>query len=209
MKVVPFIHQDQDDLLANTYLLVDEANDCVVIDPSALNHEIENYVNKHCLTMKGILLTHGHFDHIKGVNVLAEKFNVPIFVGFYDFDKLSDPETNCSYYFNLKVTVDYPVSSVSESEKISLLKEDIVVLETPYHTSGSISYFLKESKIVFTGDALFKGCIGRSDLPTGDSRLIDRTLRKLLSLDKEIKVYPGHGPFTSIQEERIVNKFVK
>ena len=90
MKIIPFIYDDEDDLFANTYVLIDSDNNCVVIDPSKQYCGIINYIQKNHLSLKGILLTHGHYDHIRGVDLLVNEFNVPVFIGFEEEDLIRD-----------------------------------------------------------------------------------------------------------------------
>lgn len=208
MEVVAFTYHDPDDLFANCYLLRDSDNTCVVIDPSVDGNGIVDYINTNHLVLKGILLTHGHFDHIRGVNRLLKDFKVDVFVGVDDVELLHDPSLNCSSFYKKAITIDTNPVPLFDGETINVLDEPIKVIYTPYHTSGSVSFFLKESKMVFSGDSLFKSMVGRSDLPTSRPRLRKESLQKLLELDDEIKVYPGHGKSTTIGEERKNNPFI-
>ena len=208
IKVVPFIYKDDDDLKSNCYLLIKDQK-CVVIDPSSLTG-IDSYILKNNLELVGILLTHGHFDHMRGVDILVNRFHCPVFIGFYDEPKLKDPFLNCSVFATKNhVIVDSKAETVSDNNVLTLLGEDIVCLETPYHTNGSISYYLPDSKMIFTGDFLFAGSVGRDDLPTACPKMFRSSMAKLTALPSETKVYPGHGPFTTIGEELIHNTFVK
>ena len=206
MKVIPFVYDAYDDLISNTYLLIDSKNQCVVIDPGCAYEGIVNYVKKNNLLPKAILLTHGHFDHMRGIDIFAKEFPVPLFVGFFDLDNLKDPSLNCSENFeNGDVVIATPGIDLSEKDTIDLLEEKIFILETPFHTKGSICFYLKDSKILFSGDTLFKRGIGRTDLKGGNPRDIYPTLKKLFALDGDVKVYPGHGPTTTIENERMLN----
>ena len=209
IKVIPFIYVDLDDLYANTYVLIDEKNECVVVDPAKPDQGIVKYIQKNDLTLKGILLTHGHIDHIRGVDAIFHVFHCPVYIGFEDQDKLNDEFSNCSMLFGDSFIISAPSITVADKEALKLLEEDIHVVETPYHTSGSVCYYLKESQLLFTGDFLFKGGIGRCDLPTAMPKEFDNSLRKILALPKETKVYPGHGKSTTLEEECRANPFVK
>ena len=209
LKVIPFIYNDIDDLKANTYLLIDENKDCLVIDPSSIKDGVINYIKREGLTLKGILLTHGHFDHFKGVENLVKEFNVKIYISFLDSSLLGDSNLNCSKLCGENVTYDKSVETLVDNEKINLLKDEIVVISTPYHTEGSICFYDKLNNLLFSGDSLFKNSIGRYDLPTSNFRSLKSSLSKILSLPEEVKVYPGHGQFTSIKEERKINTFNK
>ena len=210
IKIIPFVYNnDPDELLANTYVLVDSLNFCVVVDPSKNNENIKNFIIKNNYILKGVLLTHGHFDHFGGAEVLVKAFNVPLFIHALDEIMLKDEKMNCSVYMSRAYQYPFDVEYYSNKEELSLLNENIEVIPTPYHTKGSVSLYLKESKAVFTGDSLFYRGVGRSDLPNNDSRKQYESVSKLLSLPEDTKVYPGHGPFTSIKEERVSNQFVK
>ena len=102
-KVIPFIYEDRDELYANTYVLIDDDNNCVVIDPAKAYDGLVNYIKKNNLTLKGVLLTHGHADHIRGVDTLVNAFNAPVYIGFDDLDMLKDTFTNCSEFLGENV----------------------------------------------------------------------------------------------------------
>ncbi len=208
MKVIPFIYNDEDDLMSNTFILVDNNQSCVVIDPSNSNDGIINFIEKNNFSCKAVLLTHGHFDHMRGVDKIVNKYSCPLYIGFDDIPLLKNSYLNCSELCNSSLVVESNGISLSDNEVLHLLDEDIKVISTPYHTQGSVSYYLEKSGILFPGDALFNGGIGRSDLPTGNRKLIPSTLEKFSSLPDNTKVYPGHGPFTSISTERMLNTFV-
>ncbi|MCR5185376.1 MAG: MBL fold metallo-hydrolase [Bacilli bacterium] len=189
MKVIPFYYDDFDDLNANTYVVIDDLNQCVVIDPSKDYDGIINYIEKNNLTLKGVLLTHGHIDHTRGVNKLINHFHVPYFIGFEEETLLNHPLMNCSIFIDGKdIKFNSKPELVSEGEKLHLLNEDIECIHTPFHTSGSYCYFLRNSKLLFTGDFLFKGSVGRSDLPTGSNKDFPHSIQKIMALDDEVKI---------------------
>ena len=99
MKIIPFTYDAYDDLISNTYLVIDNKNQCVVIDPGCAYQGVVNYVKKNNLTPKAILLTHGHFDHMRGIDIFEKEFLVPLYVGFLDLDNLQDISLNCSKDF--------------------------------------------------------------------------------------------------------------
>ena len=209
MKVIPFIYQDDDDLMANTYVIVDENNNCVVIDPSKDYDGIKNFIIKNQYTLKAVLLTHAHTDHMRGVNVLTESFHAPLYLGEYEIPYLNDPSCNCSLFLNEDINIKASPLSLKDKEVINLLSSPIEVIWTPYHTEGSVCYYLPEENILFSGDSLFASSIGRSDFKNSKPKMMDDSLRKIMKLPIESKIYPGHGPFTSIKQERITNYFVK
>lgn len=209
IKVTPFIYEDFDDIYANTYVLNDEDDNCVVIDPAKDNLGLVNYIEKQQLRLKAILITHGHIDHIRGIDVLVEQFSVPVYIGFYEIDKLTDPYQNCSALLAEPLIVRAKAITVADQEVLSLLKEDIIVIETPYHTSGSVCYFIKSSQLLFTGDFILPQTVGRCDLPSSKPKALKTSLAKILVLPPKTKIYAGHGKSTSLQDELRVNPFVK
>lgn len=209
MKVIPFIYEDIDDLFANTYVLIDNS-DCVVIDPGRDYRGIVDYINKNQLSLKAVLLTHGHFDHMRGVNILLEEFDSPLYIGFFDEDRLTDSYKNLSGLFsNEEVVISRKAITISDNETILLLNEPIKVIETPFHTKGSVCYYLKDSGFLFSGDTLFKGSIGRDDLPGAEPSKKKSSLAKLMTLPDNTKVFPGHGGSSTIGDEKKYNPFVK
>ena len=209
IKVVPFIYEDKDDLYANTYVLIDEQNQCVVIDPAKAYDGLINYIDNHDLTLKGILITHGHADHIRGIDCLVVAFRVPVYIGYEDLEKLTDSYSNCSEFLGEKVVVNAKAIAVGDTAVIRLLNEDIHVIYTPYHTAGSVCYYLKDSGILFTGDFIIPHGIGRCDLPTAKPKELRNSMDKILALPKATKIYGGHERSSSLEIEMRVNRYVK
>ena len=209
IKVVPFIYEDDDDFYANTYVLIDENNNSVIIDPSKDYPGIINYIKKNNLSLKAVLLTHGHFDHMRGVDNLYASFKMPVYIGFDDCDKLKDKYLNCSYLLGQSLSVNAPVDTLADKQILKVLSEDILVIHTPYHTSGSLCFYFKDSGLLFTGDFILPHGVGRSDLPSAKPHELNRSMAKIFALPKETKIYAGHGPFSTIETELRVNPFVK
>ena len=209
IKVVPFIFDDYDDVYANTYLLIDEENNCVLIDVGKEYPGIVNYLKKNNLSLKAILITHGHFDHIRGVQIVLNEFDVPLCIGFDDEEKLTDTFTNGSSFFGKKIVVNKKAITLADSDILHYLSEDIKVIATPYHTSGSVCYYLKDSCLLFTGDFIIPHSVGRSDLPTAMPKELRNSMAKILALPENVKIYGGHGSFSTLEIEKRVNPFVK
>ena len=209
IKVVPFIYEEDDGLFSNTYLLYDQENNCVVIDPSKEYPGIVNYIKKNNLNLKAVLLTHGHIDHMRGADLLVDTFNAPLYIGFDDEDKLTDTYANCGDFLGENGIVKSKANTLADNEVLHLLSEDIKVIAVPYHTSGSVCFYLKESEVLFAGDFIIMHGIGRSDLPSAMPREFNRSMAKILALPDETKIYGGHGPSSTLSIERRVNPFVK
>jgi len=178
-----------------------QTREAIIIDPGldvpSEAEQIVRYVDKSKLKVKFIVNTHGHPDHIQGDRTLKEKYSVPICIHVYDAHCLDALGGNIS-----------PVNILLEDE--GLLKfgqETLKVMHTPGHTPGSIS-FVGET-LVFTGDTLFAGGIGRTDFPEGSNLEMRRSLKKLLHLPDNYVVYPGHGAVSTIGEEKRVNPFLQ
>ena len=208
MKVEKFDYNDIEELFANTYIVSDDNGNAVIIDPSVDNDRVGDYIVKNSLTPKAILLTHGHFDHIRGIDRLAKRFSIPLYLHYEEKDFLIDPYLNCSDFDKELVVTTEPIV-VTDGEELRMLDDTIKVIHTPFHTEGSACYYFLNNNLLFTGDTLFKMSIGRSDLPTGDSRKIESSLSKLKTLPKETKIYPGHGPNSTLGFELMLNNFFK
>lgn len=209
MKVVPFLYNDKNELFSNCYLAIDNKSSCVIIDPSCDYDGVINYIIKNSLVCRGILLTHSHFDHMRGIDHTVKALNVPLYVSSNDKDGLTDTRLNCSSMSNSKFIVQTKPVLVSDQEVLELLEEPIRVIDTPFHTKGSACYYIAKSNLLFSGDTLFRGSIGRSDLPSSVGREIRHSLSKLFALPDETKVFPGHGLTTTIGFERKLNPFIK
>ncbi|MBO6280018.1 MAG: MBL fold metallo-hydrolase [Bacilli bacterium] len=210
MKIEKFSYNDIDDLFANTYVVSDSFSNAIVIDPSVDNDGIIKYLESRNLLLKGVLLTHGHFDHMRGVNRLIEKYHIPLYIHEFDYDNLTNTYLNCSYGENKEVVIKSESKLLKDNDELQLLKEDTIkVIHTPFHTKGSVCYYLLNNKILFSGDTLFKNSIGRDDLPGAIANKREESLSKLKRLPIETKIYPGHGANSTIGNELALNYFLR
>jgi hydroxyacylglutathione hydrolase len=205
---------------ANCYLIAPgEGEACVIVDPGQDAEEpIAEAVRKHRLAPVAVLLTHGHFDHVFAVTPVCDGNDIPAWIHPDDREMLSDPLKGISpqggAFFGGKLEMREPreVRPLTDGTVLDLAGLLITVDHTPGHTRGSVTFRteLEEGgRVLFAGDTLFAGSIGRTDLPGGDLPTMLRTLRtKLLTLDDETVVLPGHGPSTTIGRERVSNPFL-
>lgn len=194
----------------NCYLVSnEETKECFLVDPGAYDAAIADHIKEEGLKMQAILLTHGHFDHIMGIDGFLEKFPVPVYACGEEEALLNDTTLNVSK----RICEGYTFSGATylkDGEKLNLIGKEITVLHTPGHTSGGCCYYIPSEGVLFSGDTLFRRSVGRSDFPTGDGDTLARSIReKLLCLPDETKVFPGHMGVTTIGEEREYNPFCK
>jgi hydroxyacylglutathione hydrolase len=192
-------------LAANCYIITHIATkDACLIDPGGEPKRISDFIKKNGLTPKFIINTHGHGDHILGNGY----FGVPVYIHRLDKDFLTDPGLNLSGMFGLSLKTPKASKLLEDEDKVRLNSLEFEILHTPGHTPGGIS--VKLDGVVFTGDTLFAGSVGRTDLPDGDERgLLDSIRKKLFTLDEETVIYPGHGQESTIGIEKESNPFFK
>jgi glyoxylase-like metal-dependent hydrolase (beta-lactamase superfamily II) len=192
----------------NCYLVWNKGdNSGVIIDPGDEDELILERVKKLGIIPKAILLTHGHADHIAAVSAIKENLNVPLYVGEGDEPLLDSPTKNISAMLGFQIKCPPPDRKLRDGDVISFGALEFTIFSTPGHTPGSVSYFAENG--LFCGDALFQGSIGRTDLPGGDyDQLISSIEKSILSLPDDIICYPGHGPSTTVGEEKKSNPFL-
>lgn len=209
LSIQCFVHNSSE-WKSNSYVVYDNFRNCIIIDPSDYE-EIALFINKNELSLKGIFLTHGHFDHIKGLEKIMEEFNSCLFINKNDYSLLNDTFLNCSLFLNEHVVIkcnNKKIIYLSNNEEIFCLNEKMICYSTPGHTLGSMCFLFKESKLLFTGDTLFKGTIGRVDLPSSDENSMKKSIELIKNIDGDYKIYPGHGQFTTLKIEKGNNPYL-
>ena len=195
---------------ANNYLVVDEVSkEAILIDCSDYVTEIIDYVKENDLTVKYILLTHGHFDHVLGINRMNEVLGAKVYVHKGDKEQVVNTRAVMTMFGLPTEGVENPkiTATLSDAGELTLGNQVIKVIETPGHTPGGVCYLIGDC--LFSGDTLFHGTIGRIDLPGGSFQQIKHSVKDILfALDENIKVYPGHGEPTSIGYEKKFNDIV-
>ena len=180
----------------------------VVIDPGGDAARIIAAINREKLTVQAIINTHGHADHVLANIKVQEATGAPLWIHSADADMLGNGARNLSAYIGASASCGTPDRLLTDGDVLPVGEFNLKVLHTPGHTPGGISLFA--GKAVFVGDTLFAESIGRTDFPGGSySQLIDSIKTKLMVLDDEVKVYPGHGPVTTIGWERRQNPFIQ
>ena len=192
----------------NSYLLIDKlSNKCVLVDPGDEAQKIINYINEKHILPIAIINTHAHLDHIGAISEIKAEYSIPFYLHTEEKPILDSYLVSCRM-FGMK-----PAESPSVDEWLNASGELLIgpfkflIIETPGHTPGGCSFLIDD--IIFVGDTLFQGSIGRTDLPGGDRKILDKSLIKLINkLNPKATVYSGHGPSTSIGFEKINNPFL-
>lgn len=200
----------------NTYIVADSASgDAIVVDPGmstpAEMDRFRKYVADKGLTLREVVLTHMHLDHCFGANGVARDYDVPIAASAADADLGASIAAQAARFGMRIPDAEAVVADVilSDGDRIAVGSETLEVIAVPGHSRGGIALYSREGKVVLTGDSLFRRSIGRTDLPGGDARtLVDTVRRRLLSLPPDTLVLPGHGPSTTIGEERLGNPYI-
>ncbi len=197
-------------LETNCYAVVNAARThAVVIDPGTADGALIRKLDG--LKVEAILLTHAHFDHIGGVDALRKRYECPVYIHSQEKDWLTDAAKNGSLRWaqvTPPITTDAPEQLLADGQSLTFLGETFQVLHTPGHSPGSVSFLVGD--LLFSGDALFRRSIGRTDLPGGNQEQLSRSIReKLYALPDSVIVLPGHGPDTLIGEEKRDNPYVR
>lgn len=199
----------------NTYVVFDEnAKECAVIDPGMSTRReeeaIENFITEKGLKLTHIINTHLHIDHVAGIPFLIRRFNAPVLAHKND-ELLGKHIADQARMFGLDFNIDNIeiTEYLEDGDKINIGDGQLEVIAVPGHSKGSITLYDSKDGFLISGDALFQGSIGRTDLPGGNySELIENINRKLLTLPDSTIVFPGHGPSTTIGEEKQSNPFL-
>jgi hydroxyacylglutathione hydrolase len=190
----------------NTYLVWDETSkDALIIDPADKSELLLQEIKG--LNLKYIVNTHGHGDHIGGNKFFKENTQAQLAIHEQDAPMLVDPRQNLSTHWGAQLISLSADIKLKEGDSLQLGEKKVTVIHTPGHSKGGICLLVED--LLFCGDTLFTGSIGRTDLPGGDyATLINAIKSKLLILDGKTKVFPGHGPDTTIEAEKVGNHFV-
>jgi hydroxyacylglutathione hydrolase len=196
----------------NCYVLRKDVkhNDCLIIDTGLDAQPLIEFLKKEELTPEAVLLTHGHADHIAAIGELKKLWpNLKVCIHKKDAHLLSNPHKNMSSLAGICFKTSPPDILLEDEMRISYAGISLDVLHTPGHTPGGVCFYDSGSGVVFTGDTLFAGGVGRTDFPYGSSeQLIASIKEKLFILPETTRVYPGHGPATTIRNEKKHNPYL-
>lgn len=194
----------------NTYMVTNkDTKETLIIDPAERADFLASEIRKNELKPVAILLTHGHFDHIMAVNELRDEFGIKVYAHEDEVDILADPNLNSSSMAGQRYTTSAD-ELLKDGQDLSLAGIDMKIIHTPGHTKGGCCFYMPQEGVIFVGDTLFNGSIGRTDFPTGSmSQLIRGVEEKLFTLPEDTVVYPGHMSETSIGQEKKYNPFFR
>lgn len=196
------------------YVVWNNARQCVIIDPGAISpreqERLAAFIEGEGLSVEAILLTHGHFDHVFGLKDAAARWPVPVYMHHKDdsvFEGSMDFSRMIGLPYDAYTGPIYDIMRCTDALPEGLKFE---VIETPGHTQGCVCLYLKDEGIMFCGDTIFCGAVGRTDHPGGDhDQMIESIKRRILPLADGIRLLPGHGVETTIGEERSTNPFLQ
>jgi len=196
----------------NTFVLFDETKECIIVDPGCSdeteNRQLKTFIDEHRLKVKLLVNTHCHIDHVLGNRFVRESFKVNLLIPVNEESVLKAAEVYApSYGFHL-YQHQPPDAYLEEGDSLKVGNQSLVVLSVPGHSPGHVAFFSEKNGIVIGGDVLFYNSIGRTDLPGGNhDQLINSIHTKFFTLPDSVRVYPGHGPETTIGFEKKTNPF--
>jgi len=197
----------------NCYVLreTEAAGDCLILDVGLEPAELVNFLQQHKLNAVAVILTHGHIDHIAGVTALRQNFpEIKVYIHKLDAEMLTGAPTNLSALAGQTFSTEPADIFIAEADNIDKAGIRLEVLHTPGHTPGGISLYSKDDRLVFVGDTLFAGSVGRTDFPGASFTQLKKSIKeKLLTLPDETLCLPGHGPQTTIAQEKAHNPFLQ
>ena len=197
----------------NCFVVWDENKKCAIADPGCASDkemaELRNFIADKGLEPVCILLTHCHFDHTYGVTALAGAYGIPVYAGKEEMFTVETTNPQICRVFGLPLPEKFDMNLVSEGDIIEVGTLRFEALQTPGHSKGGLCWLERNEKTLLSGDTLFAGAIGRSDHPGGDYNVLMKSIfEKLLMLEGDTRVLPGHGPSSDISTERMTNPFL-
>lgn len=198
-------------LSTNCYVVIEKrSGEALVVDPGDTSLSLIKTLDEiGGENIKYILLTHGHFDHIKSASELSQKYDAQIVIGEKEEAFLFDENLNLAFFLGCRSYKPFEADILlSDGDKLSLGESEFTFIETPGHTCGSGCYLFKEDRVLLSGDTLFRASMGRTDFPTSNPVDMMKSLRRLKDLQGDYKVYPGHNQSTTLSYERENNMYM-
>lgn len=194
----------------NCYILINQGSkECIIVDPGNDAQVLKGKIEKDGLTPVAILLTHGHFDHILAVKEISSEYAIPVYANKEEQEVLLDDSLNLSLDFNGASFFVDASDYLQDGQKIMLAGFNIEAIATPGHTKGGMCFYFFDEKVIVTGDTLFRGTVGRTDLPTSNmSQIINSVCEKLKPVVDDAIVLPGHGESSTMGLERRNNPYL-
>lgn len=187
-----------------------QLKEAVIIDPAADAACIEAMIARYNLKPVAVLLTHGHFDHLSAADAVRKRYGIKVYAGNEERSVMNSSSSNLSLPFTGEGMTLEADEYFKPGEELDFAGFRIGTIPVPGHTIGSVCYYFEEQKVLFSGDTLFAGSVGRSDFPTGNAGQLIRAIKsELMSLPDDVKVFPGHGESTTIGCERVNNPFIQ
>lgn len=212
MKIKTFVNRPIDE---NTYVVSDETGEGVIIDCGALTPEdqatIADYIARESIVIRHHILTHGHFDHMFGAQWVADTYGVRPMLHTADSIIYEGAVERVSAFFHKRIEFPIPPvdSFIDEDSTIHFGTYTLSIIPCPGHTPGGVCIYLKNEGVLFTGDSIFRNSIGRTDMEGGDHQALVNSLRQhVLTLPASVTLYPGHGPSTTVQNEKYFNPYL-
>lgn len=193
----------------NCYVVYTKIDHAIVIDPGFDAQNIISWLEDKDIVPSAYLLTHGHMDHVSAVADLCDKWTVPVLINKSDLEWAFSSTNAMPPYYPTPRKPRSAIRIINDGETITEHGLELQVISTPGHTQGSMCFILNKEGILFTGDTLFAGSVGRTDFPGGDSKTLSKSLALLKKLPDSTKILPGHGPYSDIKTEKETNYFMQ
>lgn len=201
------------DLRTCCYIVYDAAGKCAIVDPGCYKQSekdrLVKFVEENNLTPLMIIQTHGHFDHVMGNAFVSEKWNIPTYLNENDWPQVQRSSSYAGYFGYIFDNPSDKFVNMNDGDIINIGEISLKVFATPGHTAGGVVLYNEAEGYLLTGDTIFQGSVGRTDLPGGDYDMLMESIKtKILTLPSSTQIYPGHGPSTSIAFESMNNPFI-
>lgn len=204
------VKQIETGIIGENCYIIYKGSDALIVDPGDETSKIKNELEMLGVTPIAVLLTHTHYDHIGALEDIRVDYDIPVYVSAKEQDWLGEPSLNLSTYSNHLIVANPAEFTLNPPETVTIGAFSFEVVATPGHSPGGISFIFESDGYIFSGDALFKGSIGRTDLPGSEpDKLVPAVEDQLLTLPEDFTVYPGHGKSTTVGYEKRTNTYFR